>query len=112
PRGRGTIWFDSVFLNGAMNVDFSNQMTDRERALSAGATEQSDRYRLSVGRELAFDINSGLSYGFDSKIFSASMSRQIVSNLTVELAAKRPLEPQRTTASEEQTVRFLYDFRF
>ena len=48
-----------------------------------------DHYSIRANRPLVFGVQSGVTYGVETTKMSASMSRQVIKNLSAEVAQHR-----------------------
>jgi hypothetical protein len=72
-----------------------------------------ERYRLSLTRNLPFDVSSGVYYGTTTSTMSASLSRKITDHLTAVVDTAKTMDPSLEVISpSEQSLRLLYGLRF
>jgi hypothetical protein len=73
-----------------------------------------ERYRVSVARGVpGLDVTTGLSYGSTTTTLTASVSKELMSNLTCVVDSSKPTRPERSNLPNgQESVRLLYGIRF
>ena len=91
---------------GVGSLDFAGKAPDT----TPDPTVTAERYRFSLLRDLPLSMTSGLSYGSTTSTVSASLSKQIMPNLTCVLDSTHPL--YENGRSKQETFRLLYGINF
>ncbi len=74
---------------------------------------RTERYRLSLSRNLPFDISSGFNYGTTTSTMSASLSRKLTKSLTAVVGASKTMDPTvESITPSEQSLRLMYGLNF
>ena len=79
----------SPFLNAHVEMNMKDAAQDPSQPLDP--TGDAERYKVSVNREVAFQVTSSVTYGSSSSSFAASLSRPIISNLSGSVNTTRPV---------------------
>jgi hypothetical protein len=116
-KQNGSFEMRSIWLNWAMDVyglPYPKAMSSPLRLISDGEEKSDEKYRFSLSRDLPeLKLNSGISYGGTTGTLTASLSKQLTSNLTCIVDSSRPVWVDRASLQNSQeTIRLLYGFSF
>jgi hypothetical protein len=106
-------WSETPLAKISVDVDLAAEWL-RKSFLSDSSTRSDDRYRVNASRSIpVLDLNASVDYGLETTKMRSSVSRQIVKNLSAELAQTRGFDSQKSQNSKrEETVTLNYGFRF
>jgi hypothetical protein len=107
PRQTGRVWMSSPLLHGS--VDFRVGGDTGLAEPGAGRSGASpEALQVTVGRELPWEIQSGVIYGGTSQTVTTQLSRPISPHLTCSVENREGIRD----SSSEQTARINYQLRF
>ncbi|HTL13432.1 MAG TPA: hypothetical protein VL588_13140 [Bdellovibrionota bacterium] len=117
PNQKGTLWVRSPYIDGSVDVNLGATWQDPVQAAANKLDPRNpnnERYRVSLSRQVpGIDIRGGVTYGLDSTLVTASVSRQLADHLTCEVMTRRGLDPTRSgLAGSEEAVKLDYKLHF
>ena len=92
-------------------LQIASPLFDSSFDFASRSDANSERYRLSVSRPLLFDVQSGVSYGGTSGTVSASLSRALMSNLSLVLSSQSRVNSA-TAGDSQQSAQVVYGLQF
>jgi hypothetical protein len=108
PRQTGRLWMSSPFLNGS--VDF--RVGAQDTGLNEPGVAAPEAVQVSVGKDLPWDLQSGMTYGGSSRTMTAHVSRPLAPHLTCSVENRQRLAPGFADSRSEQTARINYQVVF
>jgi len=108
PRQMGRVWMNSPLLNGS--VDF--RVGAQDTGLNETGVLTQEAVQVSVGRELLWEIQSGMTYGGSSKTMTAHVSRPLAPHLNCSVENRQSLISGLSDGRTEQTARINYQLMF
>lgn len=115
PKQYGQVWMKSSYVNGSFDLNLGQAWSYDLWQQQATRNNPDEVYKLSLSREIPMlGLDSGVSYGGSTTRMTASLGKQLTSNLRAEVYAMRPMDPARANlpAQGEEAVRFSYGITF
>ncbi|MCC7441652.1 MAG: hypothetical protein IT285_08465 [Bdellovibrionales bacterium] len=117
PNQKGTLWARSPYLDASFDMNLGSAWADPLQQNPDKVDPRSannERFRIAVSRRLpVLALRAGVTYGIDSTLLTASLSRRLTPNLTAEVLNRQGLNQSRSgLTGAEQAVKMNYGIAF